>query len=197
MEKNKFKTAIEKCQNLLKFFTEKQVEKFEAVKVLDSEDLVDYGAELVVGAEVSVSSSTGSVTAPDGEYKLVNGAVFTVKDGKVEAISKEIDAPVENAELAEDAAVSTEDVAVEDKPSEPVKSEEVKALEEKVSKLEEMVKSIMDLLPMMPAKEDVEDFNSKVEALSKVPTQLSANNSVEIKETELEKFTRIANSFKK
>ena len=82
MEKSKIQLAIEKASNLLKFFTEKQVEKFESVKVKDADTLVEY-SELVKGADVSTSSSTGSVPAPDGDYSLVNGAKFTVKDGKV------------------------------------------------------------------------------------------------------------------
>jgi hypothetical protein len=200
MEKNTLQSAIDKCHNLLKFFTEKQVEKFEAVKVSDSEDLVEYGADLVVGTEVSISSSAGSVTAPDGEYKLVNGAVFTVKDGKVDAISKEIDAPVENEELAGEEPESKEEKPVD----EAVKSEDVKVLEDKVSKLEDMVKALTEAVGLVPSAEDLNSFkseltgvNKSIQKLSEIPTQLSADNRVELKETEIDKYKRIAALYSK
>lgn len=203
MEKITIQLAKDKAAKLLKFFTEKQVEIFESVKVKDSDTLVEY-SELVVGADVSVSSSTGSMPAPDGKHILVNGAEFTTKDGKIESIEKEADAPVEDKPedvivegLAEGDNAEDKEVITEDKPAEPVKSEDVKILEEKVSQLEELVKNIMEVIALVPSKEDVEQFNSNVKELSKIPTQFSANSNVDIKESENDKYKKIAEMYSK
>lgn len=203
MEKTKIQLAIEKCQNLLKFFTEKQSENYESVKIQDSDELVDY-SEMKVGADVSVSSTAGSVIAPDGDYKLVNGAEFNVKDGKITTVAQEADAP---AESQEQVPTEKEKLAAEEDNEDAGETQtdeqtgdnnaDVEELQGRVSQLEEMVKSMMEVINLVPSKEDVEDFKSKIEILSKVPTQLSADNRVEIKETELEKYKRIAEMYSK
>ncbi|WP_121811012.1 hypothetical protein [Mucilaginibacter kameinonensis] len=202
MEKSAIQLAKEKCQNLLKFFTEKYDESFEAVKVKDSDSMLEY-AELKEGAEISTSTSNGSVPAPDGDYALSNGAEITVKDGKIDKITKEPDAPVEEAEKPkeEDLAAPVEgspaEEATETPADEAKEDDATQALSDRISTLEDAVKSILQVISEAPTKEDVQNFNSTIELLKKVPTQLSADNRVEIKESELEKYKRIGNSFKK
>ncbi|MGF7075341.1 hypothetical protein [Mucilaginibacter sp. 3215] len=210
MEKSAIQLAKEKCQNLLKFFTEKYEESFEAVKVKDSDTMIEY-SELKEGADVTQSTSNGSVPAANGDYQLVNGAEITVKDGKIDKITKEPDAPVEadkpaEEDLAKKADVPQKDVPVEGSPEEEAtetpadeakEDDATQALTERISTLEDAVKNILQVISEAPTKEDVQSFNSIIETLSKVPTQLSADTRVEIKESELDMYKRISNSFKK
>lgn len=192
MEKSKFQTAKEKAAKLLKFFTEKE-EAFEAVKVKDADTLIEY-SELVKGADVSISTGSSSEVAPDGDYKLVNGAEITVKDGKIDAITKEADEAPAEEEAKENLA--DEETAAEE-PKEAEKSEDLKALETKVAKLEEVVASIMQVVDELPSKDDVSEFNNNVKELSKVPTQLSVDNRVEFQDSEGDKIKRVASLFYK
>jgi hypothetical protein len=207
MEKTKYQLALEKVaakaaeigSKALKFCTEiSTAETFESVKIKDSDSLIEY-AELVEGSAVSISTSTGSEPAPDKEYSLVNGAVILVKAGVIESVVKPADEAVEDEakdisleELADEVVAETETEKVAD-----TKLEDVKTLEDKVAKLEEMVAAMMEVIDLQPSKEEVSEFNKKVEALSKVPTQLSADNRVEMKESELEKAKRLAEKFTK
>ena len=219
MEKNKLEIAIEKAQNLLKFFTEKQIGKFDGVKVVDSDEMVDYSA-LEVGADVQISTSTGSATAPDGDYKLVNGVEFTVKDGKIDTISStgdSADDSTDDEDMAK-APVAPAAPAKTDAPVEaPAKPEAPKTqapasgdtaaisdLTNRVSQLKQAVQAIMEAIQAVPSKEDMSAFrnelvtvNEAIITLSKTPTQLSADSRVEVQETQLEKYSRIANAFKK
>lgn len=200
MEKSKIQLAKEKCENLLKFFTEKQTEscKFQIVKVKDSDVVLEF-PELVKGADVTTSSPSGSVPATDGDYTLSDGTEITVNGSKIDKIvAKPDDAPAEDAKPADEKLA---DAPVEDaKPAEdakPVENTDLSDLTDRVSKLEDAIKSILEAISGSPSAEDVQDFNSKIEALAKLPTQMSADNRVEIKESELDKYKRIANSFKK
>jgi len=199
MEKN-IKTRL---NSLLKFFTDNAPLKFESIKVKDSDVEVTI-AELVVGADVSVSSSTGSIPAPDANYSLVDGSEFITKDGKISEVVKEADeakaeevveAPKEEEKLADEPVVEP--------AKEEVKSDD-KALEDRVAKLEDAMKTILEALQIQPSAEAVNEFNSKakdidkkIELLSKLPTQNSADSRIEIKESELEKYARIADSYNK
>jgi hypothetical protein len=212
MEKSKIQLAKEKCQTLLKFFTEQSVEKFETVKVKDSDTQVDY-PEFKVGAEVSVSTPTGSEPISDGHYVLSNSAEFDAKDGKISKITKDVESATPEAKPEADKPVadkaddtkladapvegSPEEEATETPADEAKENSDMQVLTDRVTQLEDAVKSILEAISDAPSKDDVQDFNKKVEALSKIPTQLSADNRVEIKESELDKFKRIANSFKK
>jgi len=159
MEKNKYQKAKDKAALLLKFFTAKQ--NFESVKIKDSELSVEY-AELVVGADVSISSSTGS------EVNLS-----------------------EDVKSKEDEDDEKEKVATE------LEADTVKVLEDKIAKMEEMIVAIMAVIELQPSKVEVEDFKKKVEALAKLPTQFSADNREEVKESQLEKFAKLAEKYTK
>jgi hypothetical protein len=211
MEKSKIQLAKEKCQTLLKFFTERSVEKFETVKVEDSDTQVDY-PEFKVGAEVSVSTPTGSEPISDGHYVLSNSAEFDAKDGKISKITKDVEpvTPEAKPEAVKPVADKADDTKLADAPVEGSPEEatetpadeakedgDMQALTDRVTQLEGAVKSILEAISDAPSKDDVQDFNKKIEALSKIPTQLSVDNRVEFKESELDKFKRIANSFKK
>lgn len=204
MDKNKIELVKEAAQKLLKFFSESNL-KFESVKIEGSDSVIEYGS-LEIGADVSISTTSGSEPAPDGEYTLVNGVVITVLEGKISEIESEGDEAKENAtdtdESLADAPVA-EEKPVEDKPVDS-KSDDVKALEDRLSKLEELVKTLTAGADKAPSKEDLNSFgkqitelNKSISDLAKIPTQFSIDNRVEVKEDEMEKYRRIANRYSK
>jgi len=209
MDKTKLETVIEKAQNLLKFFTEKQSEKFTGVKVVDSDVLIDY-ADLQIGSEVQISTSTGSEPAPDGDYKLVNGVEFTVKDGKISAIASTGDAedaadandPKEGEQMAEQPEVQpdTDGDAAEDE----AETQALNDLTQRVGALEDAMNQILQAIGAVPSKEDMTAFSAElktvtesIEALAKVPTQFSADKRVEVQISELDIYKRLADSYSK
>ena len=194
MDKTKIQLAREKCENLLKFFTEKQTEavKFQTVKVKDSDVILEF-PELVKGADVTTSSPSGSVPATDGDYTLSDGTEITVKDSKIDKIvAKPADAPAEDATPADEKLA---DAPVED--AKPADNTDLSDLTDRVSKLEDAIKSILEAISGSPSAEDVQDFNSKIEALAKLPTQMSADNRVEIINSVDDKYKRVASLFYK
>jgi|GEM_PF-656526 len=214
MDKTKLETVIEKAQNLLKFFTEKQSEKFTGVKVVDSDVLIDY-ADLQIGSEVQISTSTGSEPAPDGDYKLVNGVEFTVKDGKISAIASTGDAedaadandPNEKAEgeqMAENAPQGEQPDTDGDAAEDEAETQALNDLTQRVGALEDAMNQILQAIGAVPSKEDMTAFSAElktvtesIEALAKVPTQFSADKRVEVQDAELDKYKRIAEYYSK
>lgn len=211
MDKTKLENVITKAQNLLKFFTEKQSEKFEGVKVQDSDVLVDY-ADLQIGSEVQISTSTGSEAAPDGDYKLVNGVEFTVKDGKISAIASTGDS--EDAADAKDPNEKSEGEQMAEEPAQPdtdvdaaedeAETQALNDLTQRVGALEDAMNQILQAIGAVPSKEDMTAFSAElktvtesIEALSKVPTQFSADKRVEVQDSELDKYKRIAEFYSK
>jgi hypothetical protein len=194
MEKN----IKNRLNALLKFFTDSAPEKFESIKVKDSDVEVTI-SELKVGADVSVSSSTGSIPAPDATYSLVDGSEFITKDGKISEVVKDadeavVDVPKEEEKLA--------DEPVAEPAKEDVKSED-KALEDRVAKLEDAMKTILEALQIQPSADAVNEFNKKakyidkqIELLSKVQTQLSADSRAEMKDSEMDKLSRLSEKYK-
>ncbi len=207
MENKKLEKLIGSVDKLLKFFTEKKDEKFEAVKAKDSDSMVEYSS-LEVGADVSLSTGSGSETAPDGKYSLSNDVEFTVKGGKIESIENTGEAVTDKPKPSEELA----DVQVDDSPKEVTETptdeakedEVVKALADRVSAIEETLKSLMDNINAVPSKNDVAELSkelksaySAIQTLSKIPTQFSADSRVEVKESEMEKYNKLAAKYSK
>jgi hypothetical protein len=197
MDKNKIELVKETAQKLLKFFTETTEEKveetFEAVKVKDSDSIVEYGT-LEVGSPVSISSGSGSEPAADGEYSLVNDVVIEVKDGKISEIKSEGDvAAVEEEVLADD--TTSENVDTVDA------TKIIQDLEARISKIEETLKTLTDAKPEQPSKDDLKSFSAELKSamddLAKIPTQFSNVASVEVQVDEMDKYKKIANKFSK
>ena len=198
MENKKLETLIGSVDKLLKFFSEKKDEKFEAVKVKDGDTQIQYSA-LEVGADVSVSTGSGSEKAPAGKYSLVNDVEFTVdKDGKI--------ASIENSGDATPADDKTEELADEPAPvnDQPKEDEAVKALDERISAIEETLKNLMEGINAVPTKNDVAELKNElksaytsIQELSKIPTQFSADSRIEIKESEMDKYKKIAERYSK
>lgn len=201
---NKLEKLVGSVEKLLKFFSEKKEEKFEAIQVKDSDSKVEYSA-LEVGADVSVSTGTGSEKAPDGKYSLVNDVEFTVKDGKIESIENTGDAtPADDNETdkPEELADAPEDATPAD--DQPKEDEALKALDERISAIEETLKNLMDSINAVPSKDAVAELKNElksaytsIQALSKIPTQFSADSRIEIKESEMDKYKKIAERYSK
>ncbi|TFF34387.1 hypothetical protein [Mucilaginibacter psychrotolerans] len=205
MEKNKLEKLLTSVDKLLKFFSEKKEEKFEAIKVKDGDTMVEYSA-LEVGADVSISTATGSEVAPDGSYSLSNDVAFTVKDGKISEITSQGDvAPAEDTPAETLADVPVDAPAIAETPAEETKEDEaVKALTDRVSALEETIKNLMESINAVPSKQDVSELKSelmsaysKIQELSKIPTQFSADTRVEVKDSEMDKYRKLAEKYSK
>lgn len=201
---NKLEKLVGSVEKLLKFFSEKKEEKFEAIQVKDSDSKVEYSA-LEVGADVSISTGTGSEKAPDGKYSLVNDVEFTVKDGKIESIENTGDAsPADDneTEKPEELADVSEDATPAD--DQPKEDEAVKALDARISAIEETLKNLMDSINAVPSKDAVAELKNelksaytRIQALSKIPTQFSADSRIEVKESEMDKYKKIAERYSK
>lgn len=194
------KDLINKLEKVLKF----SKQSFKISKVLNSDTEVEY-AELVEGAEVLTSSSTGSQTATDGEYELENGDKFIVKDGviaeilsvqpeeeveemekedeeeKIEEVIEEVKAPEDEKveiDITEEVEESKSEEEVEEDEKEELEVNEIEALKAELQTLKEMIEILKAELP-----KSIEDFkNSFMKELKTTPAQ-SFNQVVEEKAT--------------
>jgi hypothetical protein len=116
MNKNEAILAIKSATKAIgMLFSAKEAEaEFEAVKRVDSDELVDVQGELVSGTAVSVSSAMGSQEAADDTYNLANGVEFSTKGGKIDKVIK---APAK-ADEAPVAEAKPENAPVEGSPEE-------------------------------------------------------------------------------
>lgn len=195
-------------------------EKFAAVKVKDGSQDVSIEGEYAKGTKVSVSSSTGSIPAPDGNYTLSNGKKFSTKGGVInevmaddnndssEDFSKEtepgaeVEAKVENADVEAKAKNKIEETEAKTEVEAKVENTEVKALTEKVNELEEAFRAIKEAFA---TKEDFkslgENFKaiqSAFEILSDTPAEFSkVDNSVLAKEDKAKRLEALAGLMKK
>jgi hypothetical protein len=169
-------------------------ETFKTMKVKDTDTILEFPS-LEKGSPVSISSAEGSVPASDGEYVLEDDTLMSVRDGVIADFVLPVEAPVEDEVLAEEAPKEAESV---DAPAEDTK---VAELEERVKQLEELIKGLPTNEALSAFKTDVEkvaeDIDSKIELLSKVPTELSNDRRVEVKENELDKYTKLAEMYSK
>ncbi|WP_316797322.1 hypothetical protein [Pedobacter agri] len=184
-----FKDLVNKLNKVLKFSSE-----FKTEKVKDSDQVLEY-SELVVGADVFVSGSTGSEVAKDGNYKLDSGVEFEVRDGKISEIKEE--APVE--EVTEELAVEeTEEDKVEDASASDREAELLKEIED----LKEEIKKLKSDFSSMPTKADLERFQTELteefKKLEAIPTQFSkTDNRIELTDSVDDKYKNLAKLFAK
>lgn len=195
----KNKDVAEAVDNLNKVVVAKMNED----KVWTAEEL--KVSEKAVGGDVSLISEDGTlVPAPDGEYNY-DGDVLTVKDGKVEAVNGKTEEKVEETEAEVEA--ETEETPAEETPAEP---NEVEALNERLSALENKFDELLTAIGLSATKEDVNQYSSKIEALEakfsttnellnkilKVPVEMSkTTQSNIIKDTNTKKVSEIKNAF--
>jgi len=207
------KEAIESIKNATKaisllFYAED--EKFEAVKVADGSQDVSIEGEYATGTKVSVSSSTGSIPAPDGNYSLSNGQNFATKGGVISEIMDDA-SDDSDEDFAKKAIVKAdEDDAAEDMAEAPAAPENnnavaLQALADKITEMDSMLSAIKDALAGKASKSDMsamgEQFTaiqSAFEVLSDTPAEFSkVNTTVLAKEDKAKRLEALAGLMKK
>lgn len=168
------KNLIEKLDRVLKF----SKENFTVSKIVNSDIEVEYVA-LEVGAEVTASSSEGSVTAIDGEYELENGDKFLVKDGVITEVLS-----------TEEASEEMENEETSDEVSEGLETE----VEDLKTEVEELKTELEELKEVLPTLEDLENFKKNfLKELKKTPAKVF---SAEVVEEKNDKWSNLARKYK-
>lgn len=184
-----FKQILEKFNKLMVF----KSETFQAYKIKDTEQSIEV-AELVVDAEVLISTPTGSELAPDGDYILDNGAEIKVAEGKILEVVKE--ATPEDAPVAEQEALATEEDKVEDAPEAKDDTKEAELLAE-IESLKAEIEKLKEGFSAYPTKADLAKFQSELseelKKLESIPTEFSkVDNRVEANDVNpLDKYIRM------
>lgn len=202
------KEAIESIKNATKaialFFTneETKVEEFVADKVKDSSALVEVDGDVAVGSKVTVSSSTGSIPAPDDTYELADGSKFKTKGGEISEVIAEAETSDEDFSEAEKVEEKPEEAEVEKVEEVTVdeKAVEIEALKAKITELESEFSKIKEAFA---TKEDLktlgENFNkieSAFDVLADTPAEFSkVDKSIELKEDKENKLKALASIF--
>jgi len=203
------KEAIEAIKNNTKLLSflfkseEVKVEKFEAVKVKDGDQLVEVQGELAPGTQVITSSANGSATAPDGQYDLEDGSSFIVKDGVVSEVLSEASNSNDNDDFDsedksdedmadavpsdDDSKADSEDADADDKEAEAdaANTAGIQALTEKVTELVNAVNAINQALE---GKADKADMSKMAEAFT------SINKAFEVLAETPQEFSKVDNS---
>lgn len=187
MNKIDLKNALEKMKVAL--FGKQNYEAFSASQLQIS--------ELVVGGKVEIVGADGTLSdATDGEYKLDDSTVITVKDGLIDTIvepAKEDETPADEDVKAEDEAPQEDTPA--DTPAESVDDvqKEVESVKDEVEALKVEIKEL---------KNDISEFSkvivkmsSHIQVLAKIPAETSktskdafARNSEEAKINNLKRL---------
>ncbi|WP_316736279.1 hypothetical protein [Pedobacter aquatilis] len=190
-----FKSILEKFNKVMKF----KAETFTTEKIKDSEQSLEF-PELVVDAEVFISTPNGSEPAPDGSYTLANGAEIKVADGKIAEVVKE---PQDEPEVEVEAAKEDEEVKVEDAPvAEEAIDEDKEALLAEIESLKAEIAKLKEGFAAYPTKSDLEkfqsDFTAELKKLEAIPTQFSqTDNRVELADNPMAKYLAMAEKAKK
>ncbi len=216
------KEAIESIKNATKaigllFYED---EKFAAVKVKDGSQDVSVEGDFVKGTKVSVSSSTGSIAAPDGNYTLANGKKFSTKggvisevmadddndsdedfskEGETESEAKPEEAKPDEAEAPKESVITEVEKVVEEAPA------IISEVENIVNEIKELRNEFAALKEAFATKEDMkvlgENFTaikSAFEVLSDTPAEFSkVDKSFLAKEEKAKKLEALAGLMKK
>lgn len=225
MNKNEAILAIKNATKAITmlFSTKEEEAEFEAVKRVDSDELVDVQGELVPGTAVSVSSAMGSQAAADDTYNLANGVEFSTKGGKIDKVikapaeaapvaedPKEVEAPVEGSPEEEatetPAEEAKEDAApVAPAPVAPDNTAAIATLVQKITELDTMINTIKTALEGKASAQAMsalgEQFNAikgAFEVLSDTPAEFSkVDKSLEAKEDKANKLNALASIWTK
>lgn len=224
MNKNEAITAIKNATKAITmlFSVKEEEAEFEAVKRVDSDELVDVQGELVPGTAVSVSSAMGSQAAADDTYNLSNGVEFSTKGGKIDKVikapapdeaapvaedPKEVEAPVEGSpeeEATETPVEEAKEPVDEAKPSQPDNTAAIATLVQKITELDTMINTIKTALEGKASAQAMsalgEQFNAikgAFEVLSDTPAEFSkVDKSLEAKEAKDNSLKALASIWK-
>lgn len=173
-------------------------ETFVTQKIKDSEQSLEY-SELVVDAEVFISTASGSEVAPNGDYILADGSEIKVADGKISEVVKQAAEEID-VEPAQELATEEEDKKEEDAP---VADESKEAeLQAKIDELTAELEKLKAGFSAFPTKADLEKFQSDLTAelkkLENIPAEFSkVDNRVELQDSTEDRFKVLARALSK
>lgn len=162
-EMNNNKTIKNSTMSLIEKFMKKLV-KFSEIATDKGILLIQEGDEFAIGTEVYVEVEGEWVAAEDGEYKLEDGKVVTVLEGKIADIKdpEAIEEPAVEIEAEEEVVV--EEPVVEPQPEErDVHQEEIDALKAEIAALKEEIQTIKNSLAEIVQKPIVEPIVEEFE----------------------------------
>lgn len=225
MNKNEAITAIKNATKAIAmlFSTNEDATEipaeFEAVKRVDSDELVDVQGELAVGSIVVTSTAMGSQEAADDTYSLANGVEFSTKGGKIDKVikapvedAKEADAPAPVEGSPEEEATETpvaeakEEAATAPAPTEeaapvaPDNTAAIATLVQKITELDTMINTIKTALEGKASNQAMsalgEQFNAikgAFEVLSDTPAEFSkVDKSLEARDEKKRRLEALA-----
>jgi len=212
MNKSQAIEAIKNATKAISLLFYEADQNFAAVKIKDGDTDVSVEGEYAKGTKVSVSSSTGSIPAPDAKYSLSNGKNFSTKGGVIDEVMaddsadstdedfSEVEAPAIEATEPTEVEAATESAIVEPeavKVEEAEKVDAVKELTDKVSALEEAFNKIKEAFAtkedMKAIGESFKAIKSAFDVLSDTPAEFSkVDKSVLAKEEKAKKLDALA-----
>lgn len=163
VKKNSTMSLIEKFMKKLVKFSEISTDK----GIL----LIQDGEEFAVGTEVYIEVEGEWVAAEDGEYKLEDGKVVSILEGKIAEIKdpEEIEEPAEEKPAEEVEAAEEEEIVVEEEPVEPTpeerddKQEQIDALKAEIAGLREEIEGLKNSLAEIVQQPIVEPVTEEFE----------------------------------
>lgn len=160
----------------------KKLVKFSEISTDKGVILIQDGEEFAVGTEVYIEVEGEWVSAEDGEYKLEDGRVVTIAEGKISDI-KEVEEPKD--EPADEPADEPQDEPKDEPKDEPVdepkdeptpeerddKQEQIDALKAEITGLKEEIEglknSLAEIVQQPVVEPIVEEFQKQTEVNTK------------------------------
>jgi len=171
------------------FSAEQEIEtKFIDIKTMDSRIL--RVSDMAVEASIVEITEEGEVALLDGEYKLEDGIVLSVKDGMISEIIPATEEEEEKEEQEEIVTEMAEEVIDEEVIDEEVIDEEVltdeiieeEIVKELVSNIKALIEEVATLKSEFTSiKEENKELKTKVEKFSKEPSAESTITKVNFK----------------
>ncbi len=170
------------------FSAEQEIEtKFIDIKTMDSRIL--RVSDMAVEASIVEITEEGEVALLDGEYKLEDGIVLSVKDGMISEIipateeeekEEQEEIVTEMAEEVIDEEVIDEEVIDEEVLTDEIIEEEI--VKELVSNIKALIEEVATLKSEFTSiKEENKELKTKVEKFSKEPSAESTITKVNFK----------------
>lgn len=147
--KENIQTFAAKIKEAFATFNEKA--KFMSAKLADGTQVNVMGDTLAVGAQVTIMTEAGEVPIPDGEYTLEDGTVFYVAGGAVSEVKAPEATGTEEMNTEGKAAPSAPNAAPS--PTQIIERIEKEMVFEKVAKVDELEKTVADLVTKFAAVE--------------------------------------------
>lgn len=170
-------------------FEYKSKRKFEALKVADSDQTLEVPTDVQAGDPAYISTTDGSVEAPNGTYELENGNTITVEGGEVANVEEGGEEFEEEKEGEEKEEFADGDV-----------SGQLASLREEVNALKAAFEELKNSIPTPEIMETVvnaiDEVQSEVdevkEVLSETPAEFTkVNKSVEAQNEKFAKINRL------